>query len=118
MVANGLGRLKIGTHVDMLGGAMVDTHEPPHTLRELLGWPTLVVAGLMLLLWLGLAAIIVVTVVSYSGDPYFWEGVSFILWEFSWVLIIVGTFGTAVTLATYGITTMVRRTRTQHVLSA
>jgi len=102
----------------MLGGAMIDTSAPPRTLRELFGWPTLVVGGIMLFLWLGLAAIVVTTIVSASGDPYFWDSVSFILWEFSWVLLVVGTFGTAVTLGTYGITSMVRASRKDRALSA
>jgi len=102
----------------MLGGAMIDTHEPPRTLRELFGLPTLIVGGLMILLWLGLAAIVVTTIVSASGDPYFWDSVSFILWEFSGVLLVVGMFGTAVTLGTYGITTMVRASRRDRAPSA
>jgi len=96
---------------------MVDSHTPPGTLHELFGWPTLIVGALMTMLWIGLAAIVVVTVVSASGDPYFWDTISFILWEFSWVLIVVAAFGTWVTLATYGITTLVRRARYARAVS-
>jgi len=97
---------------------MVDTHMPPRTLRELFVWPTLIVGGLMIFLWLGLASIVVTTIVGASGDPTFWDSVAFIMWEFSLVLLVVGMFCTAVTLGTYGITTAVRRTRAARALSA
>lgn len=75
--------------------------------------PTLIVAGLMALLWLSIAMIVVVQIITYWGAPDAWAGVSFIMFEFSFVLLFLAIFGCAMTIATYGITQAVRYSRSE-----
>lgn len=57
----------------MIGGIVVEMQRPPYTLREFLGWPTLIVGGIMALAWLGMLTLSLLAMWGAGVDGYEWE---------------------------------------------
>lgn len=103
--------LSIPRDAVMIGGIVVEMQRPPYTLREFLGWPTLIVGGIMALGWLALLTLSWLAMFGAGVDEYTWESATFVFWEFSFVLLTFAVFGTGMTLATYGVTVFVRHVK-------